>query len=82
MSPRIAVNRSTFSQSDARMRAYSESPPSDGLVPWRAWRTGRVPWTDFLKTFWKMLTCHRTLIKSVAPALIPQPSQLTLPAIL
>ena len=56
MSPRIAVNRSIFSQSEARMRAYSESPPSDVLVPWRAWRNRSGALDRFLKTFWKMLT--------------------------
>jgi hypothetical protein len=49
MSPRTAVNRSIFSQSDARMRAYSESPPSDGLVPWRAWRNRSGALDRFLK---------------------------------
>ena len=49
MSPRIAVNRSTFSQSEARMRAYSESPPSDVLVPWRAWQNRSGALDRFLK---------------------------------
>jgi len=49
MSPRIAVNRSIFSQSEARMRAYSESPPSHGLVPWRAWRNRPGALDRFLK---------------------------------
>ena len=49
MSPRIAVNRSTFSQSEARMRAYSENPPSDVLVPWRAWRNQSGALDRFLK---------------------------------
>jgi hypothetical protein len=49
MSPHIAVNRSTFSQSEARMRAYAESPPSDVLVPWRAWRNRSGALDRFLK---------------------------------
>jgi hypothetical protein len=49
MSPRITVNRSIFSQSDVRMRAYSESPRSDGLVPCRAWRNRSGALGRFLK---------------------------------
>ena len=50
MSPRTAVRE--YARVIRKVRRRTDS--SRGKLG----EAGRVPWTDFLKTFWKILTCR------------------------